>query len=333
MRRRVTRARDRGKEDARAKATRDPRANHAATPRFYTRSGVREKLGLPDDDIRRLVVAHRLRAERTNSGGYALYSEAQIQRLLAMKADGTLLDFEQKDSVVTEPPGSDIPFEKAEALQVFALIKSGKPLQDIVIDAGVDPRVVDRIRFEWDKLSGSMTIPATLLAQINTTFHHLPASFPIRAPSQLIELLDLCQQERLCGKCKSRGCASECAVCIQNRVAVEQAEKHELAVRDAIAACIIAIESKPAPKQPWTRDEVVANLRAMLMQKSTTPASTIAKAATASPAQPKAGAQPTRGATSAAQSRADQSKSAQPNRDAGASSSSPSSASSSSPSQ
>ena len=268
----MIKTRERAKKETPKAGTGDPRANQTTQPRFYTRAGVREKLDIPDEDLRRLINAGRLRADRSNSGGYALYSEKQVLHLLAMKADGTLLDFQQKAPLVTEPPGSDVPFEREEAIRVFALIKKGTPLQDIVIEAGVDPRVVDRIRFEWDKLSGSMTIPATLLAQINK-LHHLPGSFPIRAPSQFIELLDACQQERVCGSCKNRGCASECAICIQARVVVDQAEKHELAVREAIAACIIAIESKPAPKQPWTRDEVVANLRALLMQRATAAAS------------------------------------------------------------
>ena len=219
------------------------------------------RLGITDLEFRRLIAAQKVVVDRTNEGNYALYSEGQVKVLINRKIDGSLFDFGDPSSrtanlVVRSPE---------DAIRVFDLIDKGMPLQRIVLEAKLDPRIVDQVAAEYDKLSKAMSIPVAIMDQINK-LQHLPATFPIRTPTDILETLRECEAERLCPSCRKAQCANACTKCIEEVTLARAGENmplpEEAAIQSAISACIITIESKP--QRTWTRDEIVGHLRALL---------------------------------------------------------------------
>lgn len=229
-------------------------------PGYNTRSMVCARLGITSLEFRRLVSAQKIVVDRTNEGNYALYSEGQVKVLINRKIDGSLFDFGDP----SDRTANLVVRSAEDAIRVFDLIDKGMPLQRIVLEAKLDPRIVDQVALEYDKLSKAMSIPVAIMEQINK-LKHLPATFPLKTPTDLLQTLRECEAERICA-CRQEACASRCVSCIEKAVLERAAETappaDEAMIRSVISACIIAIESKP--QRTWTRDEIVNHLRALL---------------------------------------------------------------------
>lgn len=189
-------------------------------PGFLSRDQVRDRLELTEREIRKLVAHKVLRADRVNSANWALYSEAQVQTLENRKHDGSLFVF-NVDKTLTRPAGADVNAYRAEdGVRVFELIEERTPLPKIAVLTRLHPRIIDQIRYDYDQLSGSMTIPKELLDQMNA-LRRLPGSFPLRSPTDVLEVLQLADAERMCPTCQKHSSAVECPGCIAGRAVNE----------------------------------------------------------------------------------------------------------------
>lgn len=201
-------------------------------PGFYTRDQVRDRLELTEREIRKLAASQVLRTDRMTRAGYALYSEGQLHTLLNRKRDGSLFHFDA-DKIVTRPADANVGAYGAEdGVRVFELIERRTPLPHIAIMTGLHPRVVDQIRYDYDVLSGSMTIPKEHVDQMNA-LRRLPGRFPLRAPTDVLEVLTLADAERACPTCQKHSSAVECPGCIIHAFEAAKAAKNEVAAPPA----------------------------------------------------------------------------------------------------
>ena len=191
---------------------------------FYTRDQVRDRLELTEREIRRLVAHNVLRTDSVNHAGWSLYSEGQLQTLLNRKRDGSLFQFDATKTVTRPASGNISAYNGEDGVRVFELIERKTPLPKIVMLTGLHPRIVDQIRFDYDQLSVSMTLPKEILDQING-LKRLQGSFPLRSPTDLLEVLLMANAERLCMTCKKQLCAAECPGCILKAGAAPASEE------------------------------------------------------------------------------------------------------------
>ena len=210
---------------------------------YYTRNQVRDRLGLTEREIRRLVAADVVHSDRQNESGYALYSEGQMQTLLNRQADGSLFLFDGQATTTKPPTAVVITYQAEEGIRVFEMIEQGLPPHRIAIEARLHPRVVDQIRYDYDQMAGAMTIPKSILDQINR-LQRLPGSFPLRSPTDVLEVMRAAEEERTCPTCQKRASAADCAVCIKAELDADREAEREPTANGSNAA------RKPAVAMP-----------------------------------------------------------------------------------
>lgn len=218
------------KDAVRAKL-RTRRKSQECPPGFFTRGMLREKLGLKENQIRSLVASGDLAAVTQNTYGYAVYSEAAVQRLLNQKADGTLFKKLRPQPLLGDDPGVRMTYAAEEGVTVFELLAAGKTLEQIIIGAKIHPLVAKRIREDYDDITGSLHIPRSIVDQINK-LHFLPGSFPVHEASALLDTLQQCSETRACSGCNKNEASALCRICQRKEIVESQAREQAARERD-----------------------------------------------------------------------------------------------------
>lgn len=237
-----------------------------APPGFYTRAGLRAKVGLSEPQLRSLLSIGVIVAEEKNSAGYTLYSEQSVRVLMARKAEGMLFKTTTKvdtteypatipsaptptpKPVNTKPIKTSLPprveYSAEDGVRVFELLALSRPVMDIILETKIHPLTVKQIQHDYDEFVGSVTITKSIMDEINK-LTKLPGSFPLRTGSDLAETLILCTEDRTCSECTRNHCASLCAPCVRRLYDRELAARHMAQQQQAQQAQ--AVEEAAAP--------------------------------------------------------------------------------------
>lgn len=188
----------------------------AAPEGYYTRSVLRDKLGVTEAQIRSLVAHNVVESEGTNADGYAIYSDKQLQRLLDRKADGTLFRRVREFSAAAEDASSvGTTYTAEQGVRVFELLHEEKTLEQIILTTKFHPLVVKRVQQDYDEIAGSIMLPKRIVDKMNA-IDNLPGSFPLKDGTSVLEVLELSAEARLCSECHRFESIGLCDVCIAN---------------------------------------------------------------------------------------------------------------------
>ena len=192
-----------GSEDAPVmldSSSRSPRrAAPPLEPEYLTRKEVASRLGVTVHEVRRRENVGTLKPSARDQRGWVLYSEADIAnvpRTPPRKTHGTSYTVE-------------------EAARVYALLKDGKALVDIVMEAAVHPDAVLVIADSYARLTGAMLVPANVMAQVNEL--PLDGEFPLTTADALLDCMRNAVEEAKCRECKKKprthcvGCGAQVA--------------------------------------------------------------------------------------------------------------------------
>lgn len=226
----MTNARPRARQRRRASLQRE---RQVIPPGYFTTDDIRLKLGLTEAELQRLRREKTLTVDAQTGNGWSLYSEAQVKMLEAKKIDGTLFHIEGRAPLPYERGRIDVPAE--DSARVFEMLDKGMLPHRIVIDTRLAPHVIDQIRSDYDRLSGSMTIPRPLLDQMNG-LKRLNGRFPLRCASDLLEVLQIADAVRICTTCRKVPATSECSGCVYERAAVDVKAKIATEIKHAADA-------------------------------------------------------------------------------------------------
>ena len=176
---------------------------------------VRETLGASEKQMRRWIATGQLKTGKLNNGGWSLYSVEAVRDLKNRINDGSIGDPE--DLVETDPYAENPTFSGEEATHVFGMIGEGITLAQIQIRTQLHPYVLRAIKKEFDYLEESITIPKSILDQMNRV--SLPGNYPLKSATDILNVMKAAEQDRLCPECKKRPSCDQCAICIRERFA------------------------------------------------------------------------------------------------------------------
>ena len=218
----------RGKE--RRPAVHDPvvrrlynrRRRESAPEGFVTRRTLCETLGLSDHQLRVLAKTNVLTSDGVNNSGYALYKTETLNRLIAMKSDGSLFQHvaprpNTPDDVPSRPAMSaTLHYSAEDGVRVFELLRDGKTLAEIILATRIHPMVVKSIRVDYDDITGSIHLPQDVVARMNALGNagKLPGAFPLRDANDVFAIVDLCAIDRTCSTCEANAALTSCEDCL-----------------------------------------------------------------------------------------------------------------------
>jgi hypothetical protein len=177
---------------------------------FVTSRGLRDRLGITDAQFRSLTYRSVIAADDHNSAGYAIYSPKTVERLMSLQANGSLFP---PVSASTTGDGHALPYSAADGVRVFELLEQGRTIKEIILETRIHPLVVKRIGGDYDDISGTISLPKTVVDKINA-LDQLPGSFPLRDADGVLEVIELCAQGRACRKCKAPETVDLCQDCL-----------------------------------------------------------------------------------------------------------------------
>lgn len=220
---------------------------------FVTQRSLREKVGLSATQFRSLLAREVITSDRMNSQGYVVYSMETVERLLTMKADGTLFrDLTSDPSSVADAGNFTTRYSADEGVRVFELLDQGRSLKDVILATKIHPLLVKFIRADYDDITGSIHLPKPVVDKINA-LKGLPGSFPLRNAYGVLESFKLYAENRVCsGEGSTEGCTqlalNLCQDCLTR--------KHRLARQRAREAIIAMEENFPIDPHQVSTDAV-----------------------------------------------------------------------------
>jgi hypothetical protein len=248
MRRALTKRRLEAKEQLRAR-------QHAECPAgFYTRPMLREKLGLTEKQVRSLISLKVLNASGVNTEGVAIYSEQTVQKLINRQADGSLFERVQVEPIMAGASAWTNDYSAEDSADVITLLDEGKPINEIVKKTRIHLLSVKKISDDYYRIIGSIVLPPSIVGQINAMGGKgLHGSFPLTNATDILEVLELASQARLCPQCPGDQARESTSLCFQ--CAAETTVKH-MQEQQALAAARLqqqqqrAQHTHPTPVQP-----------------------------------------------------------------------------------
>ena len=173
-------------------------------PVYLTRNEVAARLGVSVHEIRRRESLGVMKPSGRDARGWILYSETDLANVSPTT----------RGARRPKPGGS---FTVEEASRVFALLKEGRALVDIVCESAVHPDAVEAIASSYAKLSGAILVPAMLVERMNALEGKLDGVFPLDSAEAILDAVEAAVEEAKCKTCKRKprthclGCGAEAA--------------------------------------------------------------------------------------------------------------------------
>lgn len=219
---------------ARHKRTSDPverrlrlRERKASAPAgFVTRPVLCERVGLNASQFRALVTSNVIISDGTNPHGYALYTLDTVERLVAMKRDGSLFrtlssaEPTSDEASATRHAASMVTaamhYSAEDGVRVFELLHEGKALEEIILSTRIHPLIVKAIRVDYDDITGSIHLPKSMVEQVNGLGRDgkLAGAFPVRDAADVFAVIELCSIDRTCSTCGQNPAITACEDCL-----------------------------------------------------------------------------------------------------------------------
>ena len=176
---------------------------------------IRERLKISDHLLRRWIARGLLHSDRLNNGGYALYSDTEVQRLVNRIADGSIQTTEPIEGLDDDGWDSTPKYSGDDVTRVFTLIGEGFTMVQIQVKTQLHPTVLRAIHKEFQHFERSILVPYSILAQMNRLT--LPGNFPLQNATDIYEVMRSAAEAGMCPNCNEQPCASQCVVCLRKR--------------------------------------------------------------------------------------------------------------------
>lgn len=186
-------------------------------PGYSTGAMLRDRLGISETQFRSLARKGVINATKYSEAKVALYSDDQLQMLLNRQADGSLFRAQEEGVVAREiiqPTG----YSPEDGVKVLEMLAAEMPLLQIVLQTRLLPATVRRIQQDYDELVGSITVPKIILDQMNK-LTHLNGSFPLKSATDILEVMQNAEQDRICPTCDKAPSAEICLGCAKAKFA------------------------------------------------------------------------------------------------------------------
>jgi hypothetical protein len=165
-----------------------------------------QRTGLSDRELRRHINDGILHASKRTSHGYALYTEADVERVLNAVTQRIRRDDIEASSFTAE-----------QASAVYIRLAKGKKQWEIVTELKLHPFTVQTIAREFFREMGGVFVPREMLEKIGKQ----PidgVELPIRTADQILEAIMSACREQACDVCNRRASATSCRNCIKREL-------------------------------------------------------------------------------------------------------------------
>lgn len=227
---------------------------------YLTIGELARETGFTTEEIKRLIRGGRIKVDLVSSGGrpMRLFEKGIVSKLREMRARAAsvvpITSLGSARGQLVAPGGEVAPpvYTKEESAAVFAALRAGKNLVDVVLDSKIDPEVVRHLTKLYTTLDGSVIVLREEVERINQIVAKLPlvGTYPIQSGEHLIELAQSFAERRPCVRC-DRNSRSFCEQCFKQhaRSALEAgrkegAEAHARKMRQEQRV------SEPVPEEP-----------------------------------------------------------------------------------
>lgn len=209
---------DKKSRDAVSERLRQQRRAQTAPPGYYTKAMIKEKVGLSEPAMRSILWHKIITSDTQSSGGYTLYSEKSVEKLINMKADGSLFRELRKlkaGALLDENSSTVVAnYSDVQGVEVFELLGEGRSLEEIIVETRIHPLVVKRIREDYDDITGSIHIPRRVVDQLNAFEEKgLPGTFPVKDANAVLDFFQGYALVRACPTCSDRLASIYCTQC------------------------------------------------------------------------------------------------------------------------
>ena len=191
---------------------------------FVTRPVLCERVSLTEAQFRTLTASNVILSDGANPSGYALYSNATVERLIAMKRDGSLFRSLASAAPAAADALSSTPaivsptlhYSAEDGVRVFELLRDGKTLEDIILETRIHPMLVKAIRVDYDDITGSIHLTKDIVQRMNALGNDgkLPGAFPLRDANDVFAIVELCSTDRTCSTCEKNAALTSCEDCL-----------------------------------------------------------------------------------------------------------------------
>ena len=189
---------------------------------FITRRALCEKVGLTDHQFRALAKVNVITSDGVNGSGYALYQIATVERLIAMKGDGTLFRHLSSHASTTNTTPSHptvrptLHYSAEDGVRVFELLDAGETIKSIIVKTRIHPMLVKAISVDYDDLTGSIHLTKDIVDRLNDFGRagRLPGAFPVRDGADVIAVVETCAVDRTCSTCETNAALTSCEECL-----------------------------------------------------------------------------------------------------------------------
>lgn len=228
------------KRDAATRRLQARKRGHTAPKGYVTRRGLRDEAGITEAHLRSLLWRRVIVSDGVNGQGYAVYSLEVLERVKAMKADGSLyraIGAPHPTAATTgaAPDNDGACYSAQEAVQVFRLLDKGVSVKEIILETQIHPMLVKFIRADYDDIEGAVYLPRSIVEKINA-LRHLPGSFPLRDGNGILEVLETYATQRACA---TAGCPrpahDQCLICLTQTHRLARQRQREAAALEVRA--------------------------------------------------------------------------------------------------
>jgi hypothetical protein len=123
---------------------------------YIGRDELMRRTGLSLYEFRKLVGQGKIRSTLKQRRKVSLYSESLVEQVIQVRTARL-----RRDEV------NSVTFSASEAVEVFRRIRSGQPLDLVLIELGMHPYTLQAIAREYEKLAGAMILSSAIVERIN----------------------------------------------------------------------------------------------------------------------------------------------------------------------
>lgn len=207
-------------------------------PHGYMTGGMaREYLGITESQFRSMTQKGLLESTKRNARGWCLYAEEDIKAyakdtIPKIMDDPRAAERKRSDMLLPATISACTVYSRQEAVVVFALIRAGKNLVDIVLETGHHPAAIMSIARDFVALENAIFLDARTMALINAL--PLEGEMPLRKADDVLRALRVAASDQ---QCRTPACGRprgvHCAGCLQARIVTAQTRKAAKAAKAA----------------------------------------------------------------------------------------------------
>lgn len=186
---------------------------------FLTSKMIEEQTGLTSSEIRGYIRRNLLKGADKNSQGWMLFSIEDVNRIVRLKDRSELKKAGNRIRPTKLSPASSdskMVYSVDEGVSVFTMLRSGLAVDEIFLKTKIHPGVIHTIIKDYELLTKSIILSRAKVDELNKL--SLEGNFPLATADDVVEVMKLAAQGRLCPTCTKRPHSDQCERCTRHRV-------------------------------------------------------------------------------------------------------------------